>query len=121
MWVVDPVASLRDIGDDAWAASPIDRMELMLRQGGQPIGIVTDGRWWAIVSAADKTLAASGIIDAQTWVEEPAVRNAYVELLSRRTLLGGKEEDRLPALFTRVGPRCRRGHRGPWRPNPQGR
>ena len=104
--VVDPVDSLRDPLTDGWSASPVDRMEEMLRagqssgtQGACSIGVVTDGRWWAIVSAPPGAMAASGIVDAQTWIEEPAVRNAFVELLSTRRLLGGKAEERLPALF----------------------
>lgn len=99
VWVVDPVDSLRDPLTDGWSSSPIDRMEQMLRASGVAIGIVTDGRWWALVSAADKVLPASGIVDAQTWVEEPATRNAVITLLSRQHLVGGREEDRLPALF----------------------
>ena len=104
--VVDPVDSLRDPLTDGWSASPVDRTEEMLRagqssgtQGACSIGVVTDGRWWAIVSAPPGAMAASGIVDAQTWIEEPAVRNAFVELLSTRRLLGGKAEERLPALF----------------------
>ncbi len=99
--VVDPVDSLRDMGQDGWAASPIDRMEAMLRssESTTSIGVVTDGRWWAIVSAPNGSMAASGIVDAQTWVEEAATRDAFVELLSIRRLLGGVESDRLPALF----------------------
>ncbi|WP_273165858.1 Eco57I restriction-modification methylase domain-containing protein [Actinomyces israelii] len=104
--VVDPVGSLRDPLTDGWSASPVDRMEEMLRagqasgaQGACSIGVVTDGRWWAIVSAPPGAMAASGIVDAQTWIEEPATRNAFVELLSIRRLLGGKAEERLPALF----------------------
>ena len=104
--VVDPVDSLRDPLTDGWSASPVDRMEEMLRagqssgtQGACSIGVVTDGRWWAIVSAPPGAMAASGIVDAQTWIEEPAARNAFVELLSIRRLLGGKAEERLPALF----------------------
>lgn len=97
--VVDPVGSLRDAQTDGWAASPIDRMEELLRAGAVPIGVVTDGRWWAIVSAREELLAASGIVDAQTWVEEPQTRNAFIELLQPRRLLGGKPEDRLTELF----------------------
>ena len=82
--VVDPVDSLRDPLTDGWATSPIDRMEELLRAGAVPIGVVTDGRWWAIVSARPETMVASGVVDAQTWVEEPPTRNAFVELLSRR-------------------------------------
>ncbi|MEU1312677.1 DNA methyltransferase [Streptomyces cinnamoneus] len=97
--VTDPVDSLRDPLTDGWSASPIDRMEELLRSSGVPIGIVTDGRWWAIVSARPQTMVASGIVDAQTWIEEPQTRNAFIELLQRRRLIGGKPQDRLTELF----------------------
>jgi hypothetical protein len=97
--VVDPVDSLRELLDDGWASSPIDRMEMLLRAAKVPVGVVTDGRWWAIVSAREETMVASGIVDAQTWIEEPQTRNAFIELLQRRRLLGGKPEDRLTKLF----------------------
>ncbi|MGV9369804.1 Eco57I restriction-modification methylase domain-containing protein [Micromonospora tulbaghiae] len=97
--VTDPVDSLRDPLDDGWATSPIDRMDELLRAAKVPIGVVTDGHWWAIVSAREKTMVASGIVDAQTWIEEPHTRNAFIELLQRRRLVGGKPEDRLAELF----------------------
>ncbi|MEU3921316.1 DNA methyltransferase [Streptomyces sp. NPDC029004] len=97
--VVDPVDSLRDPLTDGWAASPVDRMEELLRVTTIPIGVVTDGRWWGIVSAREQTMIASGIVDAQTWIEEPQTRNAFIELLQRRRLIGGKPEDRLTELF----------------------
>lgn len=99
--VVDPVDDLREILPGSWAASPIDRMESMLRapDSACTIGVVTDGRWWALVSAAPGTMLASGIVDALTWIEEPATRDALIELLSIRRLLGGEEKDRLPSLF----------------------
>ncbi|WP_235905590.1 Eco57I restriction-modification methylase domain-containing protein [Actinomyces marmotae] len=101
--VTDPVDSLRAASDDGWAASPIDRMAAMLRsrESACTIGVVTDGRWWALVSAPPGGATASGVVDCQTWVEEPATRDAFCELLSVRRLLGGKSEDRLPALFER--------------------
>lgn len=97
--VTDPTDSLRDPLTDGWSASPIDRMEELLRASGVPIGVVTDGRWWAIVSARPQTMVASGIVDAQTWIEEPQTRNAFIELLQRRRLVGGKQQDRLTELF----------------------
>ncbi|KOX35524.1 Type II restriction enzyme, methylase subunit [Streptomyces sp. NRRL F-4707] len=97
--VTDPTDSLRDPLTDGWSASPIDRMEELLRASGVPIGVVTDGRWWAIVSARPQTMVASGIVDAQTWIEEPQTRNAFIELLQRRRLIGGKQQDRLTELF----------------------
>lgn len=98
-WLIDPVRKLSDLGDDGWATNAIDRMELLLRAAEIPIGLVTDGRWWALVSAQPKTTAASGIFDAQTWIEEPATRDAFVALLSPIRLAGGKPADRLPQLF----------------------
>ncbi len=97
--VTDPVDSLRDPLTDGWSASPVDRMEELLRASGVTTGVVTDGRWWAIVSAREKTMVASGIVDAQTWIEEPQTRNAFIELLQRRRLIGGKPQDRLTELF----------------------
>ncbi|SDI90882.1 hypothetical protein SAMN05444157_0746 [Frankineae bacterium MT45] len=97
--VVDPVDSVRDPLTDGWASSPIDRMEMLLRHNSVPIGLVTDGRWWAIVSAAPGTMAASGVFDAQTWIDEPQTRNAFLEILARGRLVGGKPETRLPAIF----------------------
>ncbi|MET9818231.1 DNA methyltransferase, partial [Streptomyces sp. NPDC006355] len=97
--VIDPVDSLRDPLTDGWSASPIDRMEELLRASDVPIGVVTDGRWWAIVSARPQTMVASGIVDAQDWIAEPQTRNAFIELLQRRRLVGGKPTDRLTELF----------------------
>jgi len=97
---MDPVESLRDQLEDGWAASPIDRMEALLRAASVPIGVVTDGRWWALVCTQDGAMTASGVVDSQTWIEEPDVRDAFVALLGRQRLIGGKPEHRLPALFT---------------------
>ena len=66
---------------------------------GVPIGVVTDGRWWAIVSARPETMVASGIVDAQTWIEEPATRNAFIELLRFPASIGRRREDLLTELF----------------------
>lgn len=98
-WVVDPVENLRERGTDGWAESAIDRMEIMLRASGVGIGVVTDGRWWAVVSASEGLLASSGVVDSLTWIEEPRTRDAVVELLSVRRLLGGKPDERLPRLM----------------------
>ena len=99
--VTGPADSLREVGQDGWATSPIDRMAAMLRAPGSTcsIGVVTDGRWWAMVSAPREGSAASGVVDCQTWVEEPATRDAFCELLSVRRLVGGTTAQRLPRLF----------------------
>ncbi|MGW5453062.1 Eco57I restriction-modification methylase domain-containing protein [Nocardia sp. NPDC003979] len=97
--VVDPVDSLRDPGLDGWSDSAIDRMTHLLREAGVEIGVVTDGRWWGVVCARPQASVASGIVDAHTWIEEPATRNAFFALLARRQLVAGVAQDRLPNLF----------------------
>ncbi|QRO87012.1 Eco57I restriction-modification methylase domain-containing protein [Kytococcus sedentarius] len=101
--VIDPVADgqpLRMAPKDGWAASPVDRMELMLRGAGVPVGVVTDGRWWALVSAPlQGGLPSSGVVDSQTWIEEPAVRDGFFALISPMRLVGAAEENLLPQMF----------------------
>lgn len=97
--VVDPVASLREVPGDLWAANPVDRVEAMLRENKVPIGIVTDGRWWGLVCARDRAMAASGIVDALTWTEEPRTRDAFFTLIRRQYIIGGDPGERLPVLF----------------------
>jgi N-6 DNA Methylase len=100
VWVTEPTADLRDPVGDGWSTSAIDRMEQLLRDSQVRIGVVTDGRWWGLVHAEPSQLAASGVIDALTWVEETAARDAFFELLGLRRLAGGKLKERLPDLFT---------------------
>lgn len=97
--VVDPTDSLRQTPSDLWAATPIDRCEALLRENRVEIGIVTDGRWWGLVCAREGSMAASGIVDALTWVEEPRARDAFLTLLGRQHIIGGDPAERLPVLF----------------------
>ena len=97
--VIAPVDSLRQVPSDLWAATPVDRMEALLRVNDIPIGIVTDGRWWALVCARAGAMTASGVVDALMWVEEPRTRDAFLALISRQHLIGGTPDERLPVLF----------------------
>ncbi|MDQ1215814.1 Eco57I restriction-modification methylase domain-containing protein [Microbacterium arborescens] len=97
--VIDPVDSLREVPGDLWAANPVDRVEAMLRESKVAIGIVTDGRWWGLVCAREKSMAASGVVDALTWTEEPRTRDAFLALIGRQHLIGGDPAERLPVLF----------------------
>ncbi len=49
---------------DGWSATPIVDSTDILRRNGISIGLVTDGRWWGVVYAAEGKMTASGIIDA---------------------------------------------------------
>ncbi|MGD1255352.1 DNA methyltransferase [Mycobacterium seoulense] len=97
--VIDPVESLRQTPNNLWAATPIDRMDALLRENEIQIGLVTDGRWWALVCARPSAMTASGVVDALTWVEEPRTRDAFLALISRKHIIGGDPAERLPVLF----------------------
>ena len=97
--VVDPADSLRQTPNDLWAATPVDRCEALLRENEVELGIVTDGRWWGLVCARDGAMAASGVVDALTWIEEPRTRDAFLALIGRQYIIGGEPGERLPVLF----------------------
>lgn len=99
--VVDRTDDLRSTGADGWSANAIDRMAVLLREAGVTIGIVTDGRWWALVSAAKDVTTASGVWDALLWREERASRDAFLALGSFTSIASGAPEKRLPLVFAK--------------------
>lgn len=97
--VVERTENLRALPNDGWAADSIDRMAALLRETGVPVGLVTDGQWWAIVSARTDVTTASGVFDASLWTQERPSRNAFLALAGFASLASGEVEKRLPALF----------------------
>lgn len=96
-----PTESLHAPGFDGWSASEIDRMAGLLRKAKVPVGIVTDGRWWALVWAGEGAIVGSGAFDALTWREEREVRDAFLTLVNARSFRAKNAEQRLPRLFER--------------------
>lgn len=87
--VVDPQDAALDANypADGWSASAIDRMAAMLRASrNMSIGVVTDGRWWALVSAPANGAVAWGMTDSLSWTEDSQVRDAFARLLDIRLL-----------------------------------
>jgi hypothetical protein len=82
-----------------WAASPVDRLAVLLRARDLPVGLVTDGRWWTLVWAPRGGTTATATWDATLWSEEPETLDAFVALLSRARFLAAPVPDRLPALL----------------------
>src|SRR5699024_6570615 len=99
--IVEPCDDLRGPGLDGWSASQIDRMAELLREADVEIGIVTDGRWWAIVWAHRDKPTGSAITGAATWGEEPLVRDAFLTLIDQRRFRAKDTDERLPNLLER--------------------
>lgn len=102
---VDPVDSLRQDGKDGWSANLVDRMGEMLRTADMACGIVTDGRWWSVVWADTRkdttrvSTIGSGITDGLNWASDLLTRDAYINLVSLKSLSGADESQRLDALI----------------------
>jgi len=95
-WGVHPLQRTTEAG---WAASGVERLALLLRARSVPVGLVTDGRWWALVWAPLGGTTGAAVWDASLWGEEPETFRAFVALLTRRRFLGAAATDTLPLML----------------------
>lgn len=91
------------IPGSAWAATPVDRVAQLCRYHDIPLGLVTDGRWWALVRAPRGDVTSVAVFDAVAWPEaaDRDVVRAFRSLLERRRFFGVPDAERLPALWKR--------------------
>jgi hypothetical protein len=99
VFTVAPNIQLREASSERWTASPIDRISIALRRLKIPIGIVSNGRAWALVWAEGSTSTTSAIFDSVIWGEEKYLRDAFFALIGIQRFVGVQSEDKLPALF----------------------
>jgi hypothetical protein len=95
-WGSHPLARTTTGG---WTASPVERLAVLLRARDVPVGLVTDGRWWALVWAPRGGTTGAVVWDASLFSEEPASLQALVALLHRSRFLAVAPPDRLPAML----------------------
>jgi hypothetical protein len=82
-----------------WAASPADRLAILLRRHEVELGLATDGRWWALVWAPAEGVTSTTVWDGALWMEERETLAAFRCLLERRRFLGVSDAETLPALL----------------------
>ena len=89
------------VSGDAWPAAPVDRVARMCRHHRVPLGLATDGRWFALVLAPPQGVTTTAVFDTATWPEaaDRIVVRAFVSLLERQRFFGVPENDTLPRLF----------------------
>ncbi|MFH8681262.1 Eco57I restriction-modification methylase domain-containing protein [Streptomyces lydicus] len=95
-WGLHPLARTTQGG---WTASPVERLAVLLRARDVPVGLVTDGRWWALVWAPRGGTTGCAVWDASLWSTEPDMLRAFVALLQRSRFLAERQPDTLPALL----------------------
>ncbi|MFD3586347.1 Eco57I restriction-modification methylase domain-containing protein [Streptomyces sp. NPDC058683] len=91
----------RRLPDSPWSATPIDRMAHLCRHHGVELGLVTDGRWWALVWAPRGGVTTAAVFDTVAWTEqaERVVVRAFVSLLSRRRFFSVEDDETLLPLL----------------------
>ncbi|GIH67751.1 hypothetical protein Mth01_00040 [Sphaerimonospora thailandensis] len=74
---------------------------MLCRHHGIELGLVTDGRWWALVWAPRGGVTTTAVFDAIPWPEraERDVLRAFVSLLGAGRFFVFPEAERLPALL----------------------
>ena len=82
-----------------WTANAVERLAVLLRARDVPVGIVTDGRWWALVTAPRGGATGAAVWDASLFSEEPKSLEGLVALLTRSRFQAAQPKDKLPALF----------------------
>ncbi|TVZ00015.1 hypothetical protein EAS64_38680 [Trebonia kvetii] len=82
-----------------WTANAVERLAVLLRARDVPAGIVTDGRWWALVTAPRGGATGAAVWDASLFSEEPKSLEGLVALLTRARFQAAQPKDKLPALF----------------------
>ena len=95
-WGSHPLARTTTGG---WTASGVERLAVLLRARDVLTGVVTDGRWWAIVWAPRGGTTGAAVWDASLFPEDPAWLRSLVALLGRSRFLAVALGDRLPALL----------------------
>jgi hypothetical protein len=91
----------RVAGQD-WAATPVDRLAQLCRHHDVPLGLATDGRWWALVWAPRGGVTTTAVFDSVDWATaaERDVVRAFVSILRRSRFFAVPDAETLPALLT---------------------
>ncbi|QIK06148.1 hypothetical protein G7Z12_09040 [Streptomyces sp. ID38640] len=89
------------VAGSAWSATPIDRMAHLCRHHGTELGLVTDGRWWALVWAPRGGVTTSAVFDSVDWPSpaERVVVRAFLSLLNRRRFFAVPDDEMLLPLL----------------------
>jgi hypothetical protein len=89
----------KPISGKLWKATAGTRMMELLHASDLPLGLVTNGEEWTLVSAPRGETTGFASWYADLWMQEPLTLRAFHSLLHLRRLVGVAELDTLPALF----------------------
>ncbi|MDA2988865.1 MAG: hypothetical protein O2815_07305, partial [Actinomycetota bacterium] len=84
---------------DRWSAGPVERMSLLCRATGVPVGVVTDGNEWVLVWSPTEASPGTARFFASLFSEEPALLDAFWSLLGAKRFFSVAPSDTLEALL----------------------
>ncbi|TDE36417.1 DNA methyltransferase [Actinomadura sp. 6K520] len=98
--ICDGHPNQRVMGSD-WPATPADRLAQLCRHHDVPLGLATDGRWWALIWAPRGGVTTTAVFDAVNWQEaaERDVVRAFVSILNRTRFFAVPDGETLPDLL----------------------
>jgi hypothetical protein len=82
-----------------WKATAGTRMMELLHAADLPLGLITNGEEWTLVSGPRGETTGFASWYADLWMQEPLTLRAFHSLLHLRRLVGVGESEALPALF----------------------
>jgi hypothetical protein len=89
----------KPVAGKIWKASPGTRMMELLHAADVPLGLVTNGEQWMLVSAPRGETTGFASWYADLWMQEPLTLRAFHSLLHLRRFLGVDEPESLAALY----------------------
>jgi hypothetical protein len=89
----------KPIGGKLWKAAAGTRMMELLHASDLPLGLITNGEEWTLVSAPRGETTGFASWYADLWMQEPLTLRAFHSLLHLHRLVGVAASDTLPALF----------------------
>jgi hypothetical protein len=89
----------RAVSGKLWKASPATRMVDLLHAANVPLGLVTNGEQWMLVSAPRGETSGFASWYSALWLDEPLTLRAFRSLLGVQRFFGVADEDTLQALF----------------------
>ena len=89
----------KPVAGKTWKASPGTRMMELLHAADVPLGLITNGEQWMLVSAPRGETTGFASWYADLWMQEPITLRAFHSLLHLRRFLGVAEPETLAALY----------------------
>ena len=89
----------KPISGKLWKATAGTKMMELLHASDLPLGLITNGEEWTLVSAPRGETTGFASWYADLWMQEPLTLRAFHSLLHLRRFVGVAEQDTLPALF----------------------